>query len=65
MQQKGLRVLPERESEALQLQIWRYPPVDYQSGAVVDPLSLILSLQAEHDDRVRQAVEELEEQLPW
>lgn len=65
MQQKGIRVLPEREPEALQLQIWRYPPVDYQSGTVVDPLSLILSLQAEHDDRVRQAVEELEEQLPW
>lgn len=65
MQQKGIQVLSGREQEALQLQIWRYPPVHYQSGSVVDPLSLTLSLQAEHDDRIRQAVEELEEQLPW
>ncbi|MBV2135100.1 hypothetical protein KRX52_20205 [Pseudomonas sp. MAP12] len=65
MQQEGIQELPGREPGALQLQIWRYSPEIYEAGDAVDPLSLILSLQGEHDDRVRQAVEELEEQLPW
>lgn len=35
------------------------------SGAqLVDPLSLVLGLQSDADDRVRQALAELEEHLP-
>jgi hypothetical protein len=34
-------------------------------AATVDPLSLLLSLQDNSDDRVQIALDELKETLPW
>ena len=48
-----------------QYEVWRYEPRLLPDASVVDPLSLILSLQEEPDERVAQAVEQLEGQLPW
>ena len=46
-------------------QIWRYEPSALAHHGMVDPLSLIVSLRDETDERVRQAVDELELSLPW
>lgn len=64
-QRRGVRPLPPREPGAYQWQIWRYSPALESDRPVVDPLSLILSLREESDERIGLALEELEEQLPW
>jgi DNA-binding transcriptional ArsR family regulator len=50
---------------AVQWQIWNYPPRLLHDSKVVDPLSLTLSLKAEMDDRVLQALDELRGRFPW
>ncbi|MCY1556596.1 hypothetical protein D9M68_933570 [compost metagenome] len=65
MQHKGIQVLPRKEPGAVMVQVWRYSPEIIEGDRLVDPLSLILSLQGVHDERVRQAVDDLQEQLPW
>lgn len=62
---QGAKTVPEPEPGALQLELWNYSPALVPDTALVDPLSLILSLQSEADDRVQQALAELEEHLPW
>lgn len=46
-------------------QIWRYDPNPLAGHGLVDPLSLIVSFTGETDERVQQAVEQLESRLPW
>lgn len=46
-------------------EVWRYAPTLVPGAVTVDPLSLILSLQAEDDARVQGALQELAGQLPW
>ena len=62
--QQGAKTVPEREPGALQLELWNYSPSLVPGTALVDPLSLVLSLQSDADDRVQQALAELEEHLP-
>jgi hypothetical protein len=52
-------------STAVLWQIWSYPPSLLHDSQVVDPLSLSLSLKAESDDRVQQALDELRGKFPW
>jgi hypothetical protein len=47
------------------LELWNYSPALVPDTSLVDPLSLILSLHSDGDDRVQQALAELEEHLPW
>jgi hypothetical protein len=63
--QQGAKTVPEPEPGALQLELWNYSPALVPDTALVDPLSLILSLQSDADDRVQQALAEIEEHLPW
>ena len=63
--QQGVKTVPEREPGALQLELWNYSPALVPGTALVDPLSLMLSLQSDADDRVQQALAELEEDVPW
>jgi len=63
--QQGVKTVPEREPGTLQLELWNYSPALAPGTALVDPLSLMLSLQSDTDDRVQQALAELEEQLRW
>ncbi|HSX87816.1 MAG TPA: helix-turn-helix domain-containing protein [Pseudomonas sp.] len=65
MQHKGIQLLPRQEPGAVVVQVWRYSPGIIEGDRLVDPLSLILSLQDVHDERVRQAMDDLQEQLPW
>ena len=48
-----------------QVEVWRYGPIVEASRKTVDPLSLILSLRDQTDERVLQAIEHLEGALPW
>ncbi|MBR1997790.1 MAG: hypothetical protein IJ993_05195 [Akkermansia sp.] len=49
----------------LQLQLWSYSPDLLSDTAMPDPLSLILTLQHEQDDRVQIALKQLYCSLPW
>lgn len=64
-QRKDLQVLHLPEPGATRWQVWRYDPRRLADNGLVDPLSLIVSLREDADDRVQQAVEQLEARLPW
>ena len=55
--------MPEAEPGAIQLELWNYSPALVPGTALVDPLSLVLSLQSDTDDRVQHALAALEEHL--
>ncbi|MES2822931.1 MAG: hypothetical protein V4732_04970 [Pseudomonadota bacterium] len=65
----GIRGLAHQEAESVQVQLWRYEPGFmqrdernlhyYDSPAIVDTLSLYLSLRAETDERIQIALEDL------
>lgn len=61
----GVRALPEPIAGAQEWQLWSYSPALLSGVATVDPLSLMLSLQDNVDDRVQLALDELKGQLPW
>lgn len=61
----GVRELPEPMPGASELQLWAYNPALVPDQPAVDPLSLILSMQDNTDDRVQIALDELKELLPW
>ena len=63
--QRGLPTLSEPLFDAFQLQVWTYVPIPMPDNKAVDPLSLILSVQNDFDERVQGALEELQEHLPW
>jgi len=62
---KSLRVLDIHEPHACKLEIWSYPPELFAKGGVVDRFSLYLSMQADDDERVESALEEMMEQVAW
>lgn len=64
-QRKDLQVLHVPEPGATRWQMWRYDPRRLTDNGLVDPLSLIVSLREDADDRVQQAVEQLEARMPW
>jgi len=61
----GVRELPEPITGACEWQLWSYSPALLPGTATVDPLSLILSLHDNPDDRIQLALDELKRQLPW
>ena len=62
-QQLGMHVLPSPETGVCRWQLWRYDPNISPIAGVVDPLSLILSLRNEQDERVQQALNDFEKGL--
>jgi hypothetical protein len=62
---QGAKTVPEPEPGALQLELWSYSPALVPDTALVDPLSLVPSLQSDADDRVQQALDAIAERLPW
>jgi len=60
-----LKAVPERKPGAMQLELWNYSPALVPGARLVDLLSLLFSLQSVTDDRVSQALAELEGHLPW
>lgn len=63
-QKLGMHSLPTAEPGAYLWQIWRYDPRPNSLDGVVDPLSLILSLRDEADERVQLALSEFEKGFP-
>ncbi|MEY3447384.1 MAG: hypothetical protein RIR45_2139 [Pseudomonadota bacterium] len=57
--------LPQATPGAQELQLWTYSPALQPDTVTVDPLSLILSLRDNPDERVQSALDALKEQLPW
>lgn len=63
--QAGIEELPEPTPSACEWQLWSYSPALLPGTSSVDPLSLILSLQDNQDERIQLALDELKELLPW
>ena len=61
----GVQELPEPEPGAQEWQLWSYSPALMPDATTVDPLSLMLSLQENTDDRIQLALDELKGQFPW
>ena len=59
---KGAAVLTDADHQA-QVEIWKYDPAILCKGNCVDPLSLIVSLQENPDERTEEAIEELLEKF--
>jgi hypothetical protein len=51
------------ENAGESVQIWSYPPTLGGDGTTVDPLSLLLTLDGNNDERVQMAIAELEMKL--
>jgi hypothetical protein len=60
----GMQALPAAEPGACLWQVWSYDPGISPTAGTVDALSLWLSLRSEPDERVQQALAELEKSLP-
>jgi DNA-binding MarR family transcriptional regulator len=55
----------DRVNDCCELEVWKYDPNVLCQNGMVDPLSLILSLKEEEDERVEIAVMEFREGLQW
>ncbi len=63
--QAGIEELPEPQTGAWEWELWHYSPTIIPGSESVDPLSLTLSLQANPDERIQLAIEELKGRFPW
>lgn len=61
----GVTEVPAGEPDSLDIEVWTYPPALLAGKDAVDPLSLYLSLRHDADERVKAALEEMMEALPW
>ncbi len=57
--------IPAQDPDASEIEVWWYPPALFAEGGIVDPLSLYLSLKADHDERTEAALEEMMEKFHW
>ena len=62
---KNIRVLDIAEPYACELEIWSYPSELFAKDGVVDRFSIYLSMQANDDERVESALEEMMEKVAW
>ena len=63
--QQGVTIAPEPEPGAIQWELWHYSPALVPASELVDPLSLMLSLEGDSDQRVLQALDEVRAHLGW
>jgi hypothetical protein len=63
--QADIEALPEHLPGACEYEVWHYNPGLIPGSELVDPLSLMLSLQSNADERVQLALDELKERMPW
>jgi DNA-binding MarR family transcriptional regulator len=57
--------IPAQDPDASEIEVWWYPPALFAEDGIVDPLSLYLSLKADHDERTEAALEEMMEKFQW
>ena len=65
VKQARLALLPQPADGYVEWQLWSYSLALDSESSTVDPLSLMLSLDAVTDERVQMALDELRKQLPW
>jgi hypothetical protein len=65
VRQARVATLPMQMPGACEWQLWSYSPALAPNSDTVDPLSLMLSLSDEADERVQKALTELRRTLPW
>jgi DNA-binding MarR family transcriptional regulator len=58
-EQDALMEAAAREPDALNLEVWNYPPTLFTDGELVDRLSLYLSLRETNDERIEAALEHM------
>jgi DNA-binding MarR family transcriptional regulator len=63
----GLHIIPDvsKDMAHAEFEIWHYDPRLFAEKPLVDRLSLALSLESIHDDRVQIAIDELLGGVPW
>ncbi len=57
--------IPHQDPDAMDIEIWAYPPTEFSDGGLVDRLSLYLSLRGDGDERVSISLETLLENVKW
>ena len=57
--------MPDRDPEAVEVEVWIYPPSLFAENGVADRLSLYLSLRESADERVEEALEEMMRGRKW
>lgn len=57
--------VPAQDPDGSEIEVWWYPPALFAEQGIVDPLSLYLSLKADHDERTETALEEMMEKFKW
>ncbi len=62
MKEKGIKKIPVEEPGTCLLQVWCYSPKVLEVDGHVDPFSLFLSLQDEHDERIDMALDKMMDQ---
>jgi len=51
--------------DLVNLELWKYDPALFAADGVVDPVSLYMSFEGNHDERIESSVEELMENYIW
>ncbi len=64
-QQHKIIEIPAQDPDASEIEVWWYSPALFAEHGIVDPLSLYLSLKADHDERTEAALEEMMEKFQW
>lgn len=54
-----------QDPDAVEIELWLYPPELFTMDGFVDRLSLLLSLKADRDERTEGALEEMMEKFEW
>jgi DNA-binding MarR family transcriptional regulator len=62
-ERKGI-VVP-KDPDADEIEVWGYPPAIFAEHGFVDPISLYLSLKANHDERIQASLDEMIRNLRW
>lgn len=52
-------ILEADDPDAIQIEVWKYPPEQFAKNQLIDPLSLYLSLRDEKNGKIRSALEKL------
>jgi endonuclease III len=57
--------VPAEDPDAVEIEVWSYPPKLFAVDGFVDRLSLWLSVKADHNERIEAALEEMMEKFEW
>lgn len=62
---QGVIFEPRQLGDAIEVQVWRYPPTTERDQRAADRLSVWLSLEGSTDARIQMALDDIDRSLPW